>query len=68
MVLQITIGADGAKETKLRLTHDQSFNASWGVRLSVNNRVVTERLTPVRCSVFSTTLANCGGNFLTSGC
>jgi hypothetical protein len=48
MVSQTTIGADGAKETKLRLTHDQSFNASRGVRRSVNDRVVTERLTPAR--------------------
>jgi hypothetical protein len=48
MVLQITIGADGAKETKLRLTHNQLFNASRGVRQSVIDRMVAERLTPAR--------------------
>jgi hypothetical protein len=44
----MTIGANGAKETKLRLTHDQLFNASRGMRRSVNVRVVAERLTPAR--------------------
>ena len=48
MVLQMSIGVDRAKETKLRLTHDQSFNTSRGTRRSVNNRVVAERLTPAR--------------------
>ena len=48
MVSQMTIGADGANETKLRFTHDQSFEASRGVRRSVNDRVVAERLTPAR--------------------
>ena len=48
MVSQTTIGADGSKETKLRLTHDQSFNAYRGMRRSVNDRVVAERLTPAR--------------------
>ena len=48
MVSQTTIGADGAKETKFRMTHDQSFNASRGMRRSVNDRVIAERLTPAR--------------------
>ena len=48
MVVQATIGANGTKETKLRLTHDQSFNATRGMRRSVNDRVVAERLTPAR--------------------
>jgi hypothetical protein len=42
------IGADGAKETNLRLTHDQPLNASRGMRRSVHDRVVAERLTPAR--------------------
>jgi hypothetical protein len=48
MVSQTTINADGAKETKFRFTHDQSFNASRGMRRSVNDRVVADRLTPAR--------------------
>ena len=48
VVSQMTIGSDGAKETKLRLTHDQSFNATRGMRRSVNDRVVADKLTPVR--------------------
>ena len=47
VVSQTTIGSDGAKETKLRLTHDQSFNATRGMRRSVNDRVVADKLTPV---------------------
>jgi hypothetical protein len=46
MVLQTNIGSDGAKETKLRLTCDQLFNASGGMIRSVNDRVVAERLMP----------------------
>jgi hypothetical protein len=48
MVSQMTLGADGTKETTLRLTHDQSFNASRGMRRSVNDRMVAEKLTPTR--------------------
>ncbi|KAI2509946.1 hypothetical protein MHU86_4511 [Fragilaria crotonensis] len=48
VVSQSTVGADGAKETKLRLTHDQSFNATRGTRRSVNDRVDADRLTPAR--------------------
>ena len=48
VVSQTTLGADGTKETKLRLTHDQSFNATRGMRRSVNDRVDVDRLTPAR--------------------
>ena len=37
---------DVAKETKLRLTHDQSFKATRGMQQSVNDRVVADNLTP----------------------
>jgi hypothetical protein len=36
---------DGAKQVKLRLTHDQSFNTKSGV--SVNARVINESLDPL---------------------
>jgi hypothetical protein len=36
---------NGQKQVKLRLTHDQSFNASQG--RSVNDRVITEKLEPL---------------------
>jgi hypothetical protein len=48
VVTQSTVGADGTKETKLRLTHDQSFNATRGARRSVNDRVDVDQLTPAR--------------------
>ncbi len=48
MVSQTTIGANNAKELKLRLTQDQSFNASRGIKRSFNDRVVAERLMPAR--------------------
>ena len=48
VVSQWTIEADGSRRPKLRLTHDQSFNATPGKRRSVNDRVITEDLTPAR--------------------
>jgi hypothetical protein len=48
VVSQWTIGADGSRQPKLRLTHDQSFNATRGEKRSVNNRVVTADLAPAR--------------------
>jgi hypothetical protein len=48
VVSQWTIGADGSRQPKLRLTHDQSFNASRGEQRSVNDRVIKEDLTPAR--------------------
>ena len=46
VVSQWTIEADGSRRPKLRLTHDQSFNATSGERRSVNDRVITDELTP----------------------
>ena len=48
VVLLWTIGKDGSRKPKLRLTHDQSFNATKGKRRSVNDRVRTDELTPAR--------------------
>ena len=48
VVSQTTLGADRTRETKLRLTHDQSFNATRGMRRSVNDRMDADRLTPAR--------------------
>ncbi|KAI2499964.1 hypothetical protein MHU86_14538 [Fragilaria crotonensis] len=48
MVVQSTIGEDGSREIKHRLTHDQSFNSTKGARRSVNDRVDTQQLTPAR--------------------
>ena len=48
VVSQWTIGADGTRQPKLRLTHDQSFNATRGEQRSVNDRVLADELTPAR--------------------
>ena len=38
----------GSRQPKLRLTHDQSFNSTKGQNQSVNDRVLTDDLTPAR--------------------
>ena len=43
---QWTIGEDESRQPKLRLTHDQSFNATKGQSRSVNDRVLTDNLMP----------------------
>ena len=48
VVSQWTIGEDGSRKPKLRLTHDQSFNATKGKRRSVNDRVRADELAPAR--------------------
>ena len=48
VVEQWTIDEGGNRLPKLRLTHDQSFNPTRGERRSVNDRVVTEELSPAR--------------------
>ena len=48
VVSQWAIEADGSRQPKLRLTHDQSFNATSGEKRSVNDRVITDDLTPAR--------------------
>ena len=48
VVSQWTIEADRSRQAKLRLTQNQSFNTTPGEKRNVNDRVITDNLTPAR--------------------
>ena len=48
LVPQLMLREDGSRKEKLRLTHDQSFNACKGMLRSLNDKVDAEGLTPAR--------------------